>query len=96
MKSYYSTATTETIDTFLTHSLFDGSNTIPKENFDQSIKNKIYSVSNSGILNRDIDIIVTSVHDMGIEIDITSERRIKLPNDKVKLKALLRFLDDDF
>ena len=96
MSSYHTIATEDTIDKFISHSLFClQQKTIDKQLFDSSMKVKIYSISNSGVLDQDSDIIITCAKRMGINIDV-NDAKIILPSHKADLKKLLGFLDDDY
>ncbi|MCC8375496.1 MULTISPECIES: Kiwa anti-phage protein KwaB-like domain-containing protein [Photorhabdus] len=100
MDGYFTEATREDLESFTQHDIFHMEDTASfMELADSSIKKKVSLISNSGILDTDIDRLQTCAEMINYDLNITvisNTRKIVIPREKKEIKKLLNFLDQGY
>ena len=97
LSDYYREATDTDLETFADNDLFEvDDNILFKRNADSIIRKRIALLQKNNVLDSlSIDNISQAAQEYDVEIEIRNNK-IVIPDDKKKLKKLVKFLDEDY
>lgn len=96
LSEYYRTASQKEVDEFSSNSVFaiEDANKFANSVAGISMRKKIAKIIDLGTLN-DVAKIKTNAQRVNIDIEFTDNDRLRIPNDKKKLKKVLAFLAEE-